>query len=160
MQEHELISELLKYHLISLTDQETTVCREISAELFWKFIGKKKKSLTHLGLEENVFLLSKKNAQTKQISNAGSGHLCGGHQLENSFAEKDLRVLVDTKVPRRQQHALAAKKVKAENPSPPPVTGEATPAALCPVQCKTDMDLLESPKKGHRSVSGTRASLI
>lgn len=34
-------------------------------------------------------------------------------QLESNFVEKDLEVLVDTKLRKSQQHALAAKKAKS-----------------------------------------------
>ena len=69
-------------------------------------------------------------------------------QLESSFAEKDLGVLVVTKLNMNQQCALAAKKAngilgcirrsiasrpREVNPSPLLSTGEATPVVLCPV---------------------------
>ncbi|PKU47288.1 rna-directed dna polymerase from mobile element jockey-like [Limosa lapponica baueri] len=107
-------------------------------------------------------------------------YMLGAAQLESSFAEKSLGVLVDTKLNMSQHCALAAKKangilgcikqekccqqVRRGDPSPLLSTGEATPGLLHTVlgsparerQSHTE----ESPMKGHEDDEGTGVSLL
>lgn len=144
MQEHELISELLKYHLISLPDEETTVSSEIAAEFFWQFSEKKSQSQHTRGLKEWGFqrtILLQNNFPMETVS-----IYAGDCQLENSSVEKDLSILVDTKMTVNQQRVLATKKangildcikcfqqVKRGDPSALLSAAEVTPGVVCPV---------------------------
>ncbi|GAB0180624.1 hypothetical protein GRJ2_000527700 [Grus japonensis] len=104
-------------------------------------------------------------------------HILGATPLESSPAERDLGVLVDTRLNMSQQWALAAKKanallgcvrqskccqqVEGGDPSPLLSTGEATPGELCPVLGSSvqERQTGEHLTKDHNDDERTGASL-
>ena len=63
--------------------------------------------------DRNLMKFNKEKCKVLHLGRNNPTHqyMLGATQLESSLAEKDLGVLVDTKLNRRQQRALAAKRV-------------------------------------------------